>query len=115
MVSSRMLVGDVLGAVFEDESGSDDDNGDDIYGYLGEQVLCRDDLEADSLAVYEPIALDDTCMPGDIFSDTVDDGAQERGTDINGGDSNVIAMVKHHQGVQQRGKAWKQQDTQMRW
>ena len=37
MASSRMLVDDVLGAVFDDESsssGSDDDYGDDIYSYL---------------------------------------------------------------------------------
>jgi len=51
-----------------------------------EPVLHRDDLEADSLAVYEPSAFDDTCM-GNMFSDAVDGGAQECGTDINGGDS----------------------------
>jgi len=37
--------------------------------------------------VYEPSAFDDTYMPGNIFSDAVDDEAQECGTDINGGDS----------------------------
>ena len=77
MASSRMVAGDVLGAVFADESsssGSDDEHGDDIYRYLGEPVLRCDDLEADSLAVYEPSALDDTRM-GDMFSDAVDDGA----------------------------------------
>ena len=70
IASSRMVAGDILGAVFEDESsssGSDDEHGDDIYSYLGEPVLRCDDLEADSLAVYEPSALDDTCM-GDMFA-----------------------------------------------
>jgi len=48
MAFSCMLADDVLGAVFEDESsssGSDDENGDSIYGYLGKPVLHHDDLE----------------------------------------------------------------------
>jgi len=84
-----MVVDDVLGAVFEDESsssGSYDEHGDDIHGYLGEPVLCRDDLEADLQKVYKPNTLDDTCM-GDMFNDAVDDRAQECGTDSNGSDS----------------------------
>jgi len=43
MASPRKLADDVFGAVFEDKSssrGSDDENGDDIYSYLGEPVLC---------------------------------------------------------------------------
>ena len=88
IMASRMVAGDILGAVFEDESssGSDDEHGDDIYRYLGEPVLRCDDLEADSLALYEPSALDDTCM-GNMFCDAVDDGAQDSGTDSNGGSS----------------------------
>jgi len=37
--------------------------------------------------VYEPSTLDDTCMPGDIFSNAADYGVQEHGTDINGSGS----------------------------
>ena len=75
VMASRILADNDLGAVFDDESsssGSDDESGDYIYGYLGEPVLRCDNVEVDTLALFEPSTLDDTCI-GDMFSDAVDE------------------------------------------
>ena len=100
MAYSCILADDILGAVFDDESsssGSDDEDGDDIYGYQGKPVLCHDNVEADTLALFEPSILGDTCI-GDMFSDAVDEqihGTHNQSDNSTEGESHGEALSRH--------------------
>ena len=48
MADGRLSVESVLGTIFDDEVSLDessDDDGNDVYGYLGTSVLRRSDIE----------------------------------------------------------------------
>ena len=51
MADGRLSAKSVLGTIFDDEVSLDessDDDGDDVYGYLGASVLHRSDIELES-------------------------------------------------------------------
>ena len=71
MAADQLSVESVLGTIFDDEYSldeSDSEDGEDIYGYLGEPVLYCSEIEAESLLLVER----DT--DGDWNEDAVADG-----------------------------------------
>ena len=56
MAADRLSAESVLGTIFDDEYSldeSDSEDGEDVYGYLGEPVLRRSEIEAESLLLVE--------------------------------------------------------------
>ena len=70
MASNRLSAENVLGTLLADELSLDEDDsedGEDIYGYLGEPILRRNEIEAESrLLVQEDLGRKDL----DEFEDT---------------------------------------------
>ena len=70
MASNRLSAENVLGTLLVDELSLDEDDskdGEDIYGYLGEPILRRNEIEAESrLLVQEDLGRKDL----DEFEDT---------------------------------------------
>ena len=70
MASNRLSAENVLGTLLADELSFDEDDnedGEDIYGYLGEPILRRNEIEAESrLLVQEDLGRKDL----DEFEDT---------------------------------------------
>ena len=66
------------------------------------------------LAVFEPSAFDDTCM-GNMFSNAVEDGAQERATDNNGsdGERDDSAEPDSHEEAPSRRATDREEDMEM--
>ena len=61
MASNRLSAESVLGTLFEDEFSldeSDSEDGEDVYGYLGEHVLRRNEIEAESRLLDEDLEED---------------------------------------------------------
>ena len=75
MASGRLSADNVLGTLFDDELGldeSDSEDGDDVYGYLGEAILRRSEIEAESrLLLHEDLGCEDR------DKDTVVDGDED--------------------------------------
>ena len=73
MVSNRLSAENVLGTLLADHLSLDEDNsedGEDICGYLGEPILRRNEIEAESrLLVQEDLGRKDL----DEFEDTDED------------------------------------------
>ena len=56
MADGRLSAESVLGTIFDYEVSFDessDDDGNDVYGYLGKSVLCRSDIESESRLLAE--------------------------------------------------------------
>lgn len=73
MASNRLSAENVLGTLLADELSldeSDSEDGEDIYGYLGEPILSRSEIEAESrLLLHEDLGRKDL----DEFEDTDED------------------------------------------
>ena len=73
MASHRLSAENVVGTLFEDELSldeSDSEDGEDVYGYLGEPILRRSEIEAESrLLLHDDLGSEnrdeDTVVDGD--------------------------------------------------
>ena len=75
MADGRLSVESVLGTIFDDEVSLDessDDDGNDVYGYLGASVLRRSDIKSESQLLAESDMDDEYNEDGDedrVWSD----------------------------------------------